>query len=166
MVKIDSFRHLLEIYADDLSVFLEPNSDNLRNTINILSSFYELSGLKISVKKTSAIWFGKNHDSNIKLCPDLNLNWAKSFTLLGINFDNNLSNMQTNFNNKVEKVEKMLSSWSYRYLTPYGKVTIVKSLGLSKISHIALVIPNPNKDMIKRLNTIFLGSVLPPYMTL
>ena len=153
--KVENSRHLLEIYADDLSVFLDPAPDNLRYTIMTLTNFYELSGLKISVKKTIAIWIGKNHDSNVKLCPDLNLKWAKSFTLLGINFDNNLSNMQSNFNNKIEKVEKMLSSWSYRYMTPFGKVTIVKSLGLSKISHIALVIPNPNKDMLKRLNTIF-----------
>ena len=153
--KVGNLRHLLEIYADDLSIFLEPNSINLRNTINALTSFYKLSGLKISVKKTTAVWFGINHDSQTKLCPDINLKWSKSFSLLGINFDNNLEKMQDNFEIKFQKIEKLLSNWSYRYITPYGKVTIIRSLGLSKVSHIALVIPSPNKNMFKKLNNLF-----------
>ena len=153
--KIGNMRHLLEIYADDLTVFLDPSSDCLYKTIKVLQGFYKLSGLKISVKKTCAVWFGKNHDSNIELCPELGLKWSKSFTLLGITFDNNLEKMQSNFNEKIDKIEKLLFTWSHRYLTPFGKVTIVKTLGLSKISHVALVIPNPNKDMLKRLDTLF-----------
>ena len=153
--KIGNVRHLMEIYADDLTIFLEPNSENLRNILLILGNFYKLSGLKISVTKTKAVWFGKEYNSDVKLCPDQKLEWAKSFTLLGINFDNYLENMQSNFSDKIEKIEKLLFSWSYRYLTPFGKVTIVKSLGLSKISHIALVIPSPDKAMLKRLNTLF-----------
>ena len=49
----------------------------------------------------------------------------------------------------------MLSNWSYRYLTPFGKITVIKSLGLSKLSHIALVLPNPTKEMIKRVESAF-----------
>ena len=113
--RVGNLSHLLEIYADDLSIFLEPNSINLRNTINVLTSFYKLSGLKISVKKTTAVWFGINHDSQTKLCPDINLNWSKSFSLLGINFDNNLEKMEDNFDIKFQKIEKLLSNWSYRY---------------------------------------------------
>jgi hypothetical protein len=63
--------------------------------------------------------------------------------------------MNNNFEDKIEKMQNMLSNWTYRYLTPFGKVTIVKSLGLSKISHIALVMPNPTKEMIKRIENIF-----------
>ena len=104
----------------------------------VLTSFYKLSGLKVSVSKTTAVWFGSKYDSNQKLCPDLNLQWAKTFTLLGIKFDNALQNMSNNFNDKISKIERLLSDWAYRYLTPFGKVTVVKSLGLSKLSHIAL----------------------------
>ena len=63
--------------------------------------------------------------------------------------------MNKNFENKIIKIEKLLSHWSYRYLTPYGKVTIIKSLALSKLSHVALVIPNPTKIMFKKIETIF-----------
>ena len=67
---------------------------NLRNVLGILSDFYRLSGLKVSVSKTSAIWFGSAHDSTIKLCPDLSLNWSNTFTLLGIKFDSNLEHIK------------------------------------------------------------------------
>ena len=52
-------------------------------------------------------------------------------------------------------MQKILSNWSLRYLTPFGKVTVLKSLGLSKLSHIALVMPNPSKDMIKKIENMF-----------
>ena len=147
--------HLLEIYADDLTIFLNPSSDSLKGTIAALDSFYKLSGLKISVSKTKAVWFGAAHDSNIILCPELQLKWVKNFELLGIHFDNNLEFMNRNFEDKISKIEKLLSHWSYRYLTPYGKVTIIKTLALSKLSHVALVIPNPTKAMFKKIETIF-----------
>ena len=44
---LDNLQHLLEIYADDLTIFMAPNSQNLRNIINILNNFYKVSGLKI-----------------------------------------------------------------------------------------------------------------------
>ena len=63
--------------------------------------------------------------------------------------------MEKNFNDKVAKLGKMLSCWIYRYITPYGKVTIIKTLALSMLSHLALVIPNPSKTMFKHIETIF-----------
>ena len=153
--EIGQTSHLLEIYADDMSVFLKPDPDNIRHVVGILDKFFKLSGLKISVTKTKAIWFGSNYNSSEKLCPELGLVWVKNFTLLGINFDNNLTKMEQNFEDKIEKIEKMLSCWFYRYLTPYGKVTIIKTLALSKLSHVALVVPNPTKQMFKKIETIF-----------
>ena len=64
--------------------------------------------------------------------------------------------MENNFWDKIENIEKMLSCWFYRYLTPYGKVTIIRTLALSQLSHIALVIPNPSKQMFKHIETIFM----------
>ena len=150
-----NLHHLLEIYADDLTIFIAPNRQNLYNVINILNDFFQVSGLKISASKTKAVWFGKKYDTEEILCPELGLKWVKSFSLLGIEFDNNLENMNTNFNEKIEKMEEIFNSWNYRYLTPFGKVTVIKSLGLSKLSHIAIILPNPTKEMIKRIEKMF-----------
>ena len=150
-----ALKHLLEIYADDLTIYMKPSSQNLCNVVNNLTNFYKLSGLKISVTKTKAVWFGSRSNSGEVLCPDLNLKWVAKFTLLGIEFDSSLEEMKTNFSEKIEKMEKVFSNWSYRHLSPFGKVTVIKSLGLSKLSHIALVMPTPTKDMIKKIETVF-----------
>ena len=151
----NDIKHLIEIYADDLTAFLKPSSKNLRSVVSILECFFKLSGLKISMQKTKAVWFGSKIGSNEILCPDLELKWVTKFTLLGIEFDNALEQMNKNFNDKIDIIEKMLNNWSFRYLTPFGKVTIVKSLGLSKLSHLALVLPNPTKEMIRRIESLF-----------
>ena len=62
--------------------------------------------------------------------------------------------MEKNFEEKIEKLKNLLAHWSYRFFTPFGKITIIKSLALSKLSHLALVIPNPSKQMLKSLETI------------
>ena len=153
--QVENISHLLEIYADDLSLFLNPKEKSLRKVIEILNDFYKISGLKISVSKTKAVWFGSNFNSDIMLCPDLKLEWVKTFTLLGIDFTNNLVNMESNFIKKLAQVEKLLGGWFYRYLTPYGKVVIIKTLALSKLSDAALVVPNPSKQMLKQIECLF-----------
>ena len=95
--QIGEYSHLLEIYADDMTIFLEANSRSIRTVVEILKNFYALSGLKISISKTKAVWFGKDWMSNEILCPEIELIWAKRFTLLGIQFDNNCDTMEDNF---------------------------------------------------------------------
>ena len=36
-----------------------------------------------------------------------------------------------------------------------GKITIIKSLALSKFTHLFLALPNPPEELIKKLNKIF-----------
>ena len=137
--------HTLELYADDCTIFLQPSEQNLRNAMETLDSFFNLSGLRISVTKTKAVWFGKGFDNSKHLCPDLNLDWASEFTLLGIEFENNLEKMHCNFDSKIEDIEKLLNCWINRTLTVYGKITVIKTLALSKLSHLALVLPDIDK---------------------
>ena len=103
--------HVLDIYADDLTIYLSPNELNLQNVLDIIREFFHLSGLKISVSKTKAVWFGKNADSDIKLCREENLVWTRTFTLLGLEFDNKLENMDRNYFDKIQNIEKMLQGW-------------------------------------------------------
>ena len=144
----------MELYADDCSIFLKPDSNTLRETCKILNSFYELSGLKIQVSKTKAIWFGSAWSCTEKLCPDLKLDWDTDFRLLGIDFDNNLTKMDRNLDSKIEEIRKLFNCWIYRTLTPYGRLVIIKTLALSKLSHAALVIPSLDKSRIKEIEAL------------
>ena len=79
---------------------------------------------------------------NIKLCEEYKLIWTDRFRLLGVDFDSDLAHMDTNFKTKIEDIEKLFKSWLFRHLTPLGKVTVVKSMALSKLSHLVLVCPH------------------------
>ena len=43
--QIEQESHKLELFADDCSIFFNPKSENLRNSMNMLTDFYNLSGL-------------------------------------------------------------------------------------------------------------------------
>ena len=62
--------------------------------------------------------------------------------------------MESNFTKKLDEISKLLNSWMYRHLTPFGKICVIKSLALSKLSHLVLVIPSLNKQRLKTLNTV------------
>ena len=63
--------------------------------------------------------------------------------------------MECNFDSKIKDIEKLLNCWMYRTLTVYGKAVIIKTLALSKLSHLALVLPNLDKKGLKQLKIYF-----------
>ena len=119
-----------------------------------MEDFKGLSGLKINLLKCKAVWIGKNRFDNTILCEDLKLIWTNEFRLLGIDFDSDLAKMDTNFRLKLEEIKKLYKSWLYRHLTPFGKITIIKSMALSKLSHIVLVCPHIAPGVLKELEQL------------
>ena len=61
--------------------------------------------------------------------------------------------LQENFIRHVWKIEKVLKLWRMRNLTLEGKITIFKTLAISKIIHLSLVTNVPTQ-IIKELNKI------------
>ena len=60
----------LSQYADDTQMFLDGLEQSLRNALGSLNTFYNMSGLKINVDKTKAIWIGSMTKSYRKLCQE------------------------------------------------------------------------------------------------
>ena len=48
---------------------------------------------------------------------------------------------------------KLINIWSGRYLTPFGKIIIIKSLLISKITHVLLSLPTPKKSTFEKIET-------------
>ena len=76
---------------------------------------------------------------------------VKTFKLLGIEFDSDLARMDTNFQAKIEEIRRLYNCWLYRHLTPLGRVTVIKSLALSKLTHVVLVCPHMAQEYVKEL---------------
>ena len=156
-IKIDNIVFKLSQYADDTQIFLDGSERSLRETLNVLNQFYSMSGLKINVEKTRAIWIGILSNSVTGLCRAFNLDWNQGpFRVLGVNFSSSVNDVwELNYNEVLNKTENICKQWAKRKLTLIGRITIIKSLALSKFTHLFLALPNPPEDLIKRINQLF-----------
>ena len=69
----------------------------------------------------------------------LSLKWCKSVKALGVHFSYNREvSFQKNFHDKITKFKKQIHQWSWRSLSLFGKVSIIKSLLLPKLVYIYL----------------------------
>ena len=126
-------------------------------TFRYLNKFYEIAGLKIKVEKTKAIWIGALSHSEIRMCQNYDLDWTQeSFKILGVNFSSDVFDIwDLNKNEVLNRIENLLAHWTKRKLTLLGRITVIKSLALSKFTHLFLALPNPPGDLIKRLERLF-----------
>merc|ERR1711888_150370 len=85
-------RHLIDMYSDDLSVYLEfkkgrehDNEFNVQCVLQAMEKFKEWSGLKINLGKTYVTIFGRQCNKP-KFVDDLQVKWCVEFELLGIHW--------------------------------------------------------------------------------
>ena len=121
----------LSQFADDTNLVC---SDLLavENALKILDDFGDISGLRLNKEKTQAMWLGPWRNKKVK---PLRLKWVKGPTrFLGIylSYDKNGNNVH-NFGRKMLKLQLKLDIWRTRDLTLFGRVLIMKSLGISQL---------------------------------
>ena len=86
----------LSQYADDTVLFLNGTVKSMQASFRILDQFAGMSGLKVNVEKTNAIWIGSMKDCEKKLCEEINVNWIAAkqpFRILGIEFSTDPNSM-------------------------------------------------------------------------
>ena len=101
---------------------------------NIITSFGEISGLKLNIEKTKVMWLGKFVKRKDK---PLGLKWIKNPTkILGIFFSYGpKGNNHHNFDLKLQKLQTKFDVWRSRDLTIFGRVLIIKAMGVSSLIH-------------------------------
>ena len=57
-----------------------------------------------------------------------------------------------NYETKIEEIEKLLKSWSFRNLTLLGKIAVINSLAIPKLVHLFQTLPNPTNAQLIKLN--------------
>ncbi len=67
---------------------------------------------------------------------------------------------QANWEDKIEKLKKVLDQWKRRDLTLMGKILIIKTLAISSLIFTSTMITLPNK-YIKTINNILFGFIWP-----
>lgn len=144
-------------YADDTQLFLDGSDLSLRESLETLNKYYNMSGLKINVEKTKAMWIGAYAHSNRILCREYQLDWNQNpFVILGVTFSVDVNDIwELNNNSIMNKVINTLNQWAKRKLTLMGRITIIKSIALSKFVHLFLSLPDPPSELIKQLERRF-----------
>ncbi|KAG8373689.1 hypothetical protein BUALT_Bualt11G0050700 [Buddleja alternifolia] len=125
--KSPSFTHLM--YADDLVIYCQANSENANIVQKCLSSFESWSGLSIS-KPKSVVHFSRNVDPGLKsvLLSILDINeCCHKIKHLGLPFCKQQSRTSC-FNELVESLQSKLSGWKSKNLSQAGRLILLKSV--------------------------------------
>ena len=109
-ININNREFLLSQYADDTQVFLDGSEKSLREALLILDHFYKISGLKINVEKTKAIWIGSLNHSENRPCQRYKLDWTQGpFKILRVVFTTEVFDIwDMNTNSVLNKVEHVI----------------------------------------------------------
>ena len=156
-IRINQTEFKLSQFADDTSIILDGSERSLNETLNVLSKFSKLSGLNMNFDKTKVSWIGKKKYSADTIKTKWKLVWDQNkFKLLGIFFHVDLNKIiDINFLAKFKEIENIVKKWNRRVLTPIGKITVLKSLLISKMNHLFFALPNPSEKLISKLNDVF-----------
>ena len=143
-------------FADDASLLLDGSKESFEACVFTVLEYAKYSGLAMNFDKTKVVWFGCENPPKITFLPHLPFEWnPKTFTILGVEFTTNLENItDINIRKKLTEMQKDLNSWSNRDLTPLGKVTVIKTLIISKIVHLLTTLPTPSIKIMNEINTM------------
>ena len=157
-LSILNFEHKLTAYADDSFLKNEASVMELLKTFELFSKY---SGLLLNKSKCKLAGIGAKKDvfgesvselKKVKLSED-------SVQILGIHYSyNELILLEKNFITVVKKINNGIAMWKWRCLSLAGKVTVFKTLGISRSVYIAFLTTIPTKilKMLEEIQNDFL----------
>ena len=133
-------------YADDTTTFI--TSDALVTTLFELFTKYQLaSGAKLNQSKCYSLMLGS---WKTRTTFPVSLRWSNShIEALGSRLAHDGKQA---WDPALKKFEKILSSWSRRKLSFWGRALIINSLGLSHFWYLGSVVPID--DFVKKINKL------------
>ena len=155
-IKLKDSETLLSLFADDTTLFLDGSEESMKNAFQVLDDFSAMSGLKINNEKTQIVWIGRNVGCGIRYLRDRNFIWDPgSFKVLGITFSVDPNNIvRLNFKDKINEVKRDIARWSKRNITPIGKITVIKTLIVSKLTYLLINLPDPPDTFLQEIDRI------------
>ena len=152
-IHIADVEHKISQFADDTQLINNGDKKCFEKSIEILDKFGKTSGLFINAEKTEAVWLGSYKNSQVKYMPHLDIVWnPNQFKILGVWFTQNLEDgVNKNYDEKFLEIKALFNIWLKRNITPLGRVAVLKSLILSKLIHLWILLPDPPDHYIKSL---------------
>jgi len=129
-------------YADDATLFIN-NKEELCTVLNVISEFGHLSGTKLNLSKSEGFWLGREKHKQLN-CNLFGIKWPPVLRCLGIyvGYDQAL-NEKFNWLYKLDKIDRLLSSWSKRDISFYGRIVVIKTFAIAQIVQSASLLTVP-----------------------
>lgn len=155
-IKIADTEYKISQFADDTSMLLNGDKASYEKLFELLNEFQQISGLKINYEKTANVWLGSMKNAKDKFLEHYDMEWnPPKFKILGLWFCNDLEKMaELNFTNKINEIKQLMNVWLQRTSTPLGRVAVLKSLILSKLTYLWMLLPNPPDDTLKKIQSM------------
>ncbi len=126
-------------FADDIGLAVNNDIDTINEIFKDYAIFSKLSGIELNVDKTEILVLSQDSEVNPFIPTNFSIGnnivkSSESVKVCGIVFSNNSRvEYQHNVLDKISKLEKQLVRWLPRHLSMEGKLTIVKTFGLSQL---------------------------------
>ena len=161
-LNIFDHEYLYAAYADDTTLFLEDIS-SIKVVLKDLQCFSSFSGLCPNFTKGKIAGIGVLKRVNVALCGMKCLDLTKGCTkVLGVHISYNRK-LQDDKNvcDTVKNLSNVIKLWRMKHLSLEGKITIFKSLAISKIVYLALLtlIPNSFLEELKQIQKPSFGEI-------
>lgn len=144
--------HLL--YADDILIFTKGCDSNVRNLMNILIKFCDVTGQRINQAK-SGIFFSKHipdaHKEMILNITQFQESQLPAIYLGAPLFQGRIKSIY--FDELVSKLNRKIRGWMRNYLSFAGRVTLVQSVLSSMGLHAMTVLPVP-KTVLHKIESL------------
>ena len=150
---INEVEHKISQFADDAQLMNNGDKMSFEKSLDTIEKYWRVSGLFLNTDKTQAIWLGSKRRSQIKYMPHVKIVWNPSqFKILGAWFTQDLKDCENIiYKEKFFEVKALFNIWLKRLITPLGRVAILKSLILSKLVHLWILLPDPPDDFVNNL---------------
>jgi len=129
-------------FADDGNILTLMELASLKRIKDILHEFGILSGLECNVEKTNIMPIGNNDPVSAEI-RDLGFTICSSLTVLGLKINNDVFNLQENWDGIVQKVRNQIHYWSRFTLSLPGRINIAKTMLYSQINYLGCILPIP-----------------------
>ena len=111
--------HLLDIYADDMTIYLECNRKKDRRNKCMSKRSYKLCAISGMGKHIQHFLVNSAKPMFVN---ELKIKWCTKFKLLLIYF-NVMSKMQIKYEKAIKAMRRKLHSWTHRFQTVFGKIS-------------------------------------------
>lgn len=141
-------------YADDTCLFISGSRTSLDGAFRELGRFSAASGLQLNHAKTKCLALGKTEPAIVD--PLLEFSWVTELKILGISFRSQIDNIaDENVKTKLISIIPLVERWRRRGLTLIGKITLIKSLFMSRLVYVLTSLPNPKPETVQEIQNIF-----------